>query len=126
MMSYYADTSFLVALYSSEVESARAIRWIQSFGDSLGFTPLHRHELRTAIRLKVFRGESTDIERKQAFRAIDADLEDGSLAHVAIPWTDAFREAERIADTHQEKAGVRGLDLLHLGIALALDCKFFL
>ena len=42
------------------------------------------------------------------------------MAHTAIPWTEAFREAERLSETQVEPLGVRSLDLLHVGIALAL------
>jgi predicted nucleic acid-binding protein len=125
-MAAYADTSFLVALYSPEVDAVKALTWIQRATEPLPFTPFHRHEIRTALRLRVFRGELTADQRKEAFREIESDLTDNILIHTAIPWTDAFREAETIAELHAETIGVRSLDLLHVGIALALRASHFL
>jgi hypothetical protein len=39
---------------------------------------------------------------------------------------DAFREAEDLGKTHTEALGIRGVDLLHAGIALTLGAKRFL
>jgi len=89
-MPVYADTSFLVAVYSPEADSLKALNYMQRLKEPLPFTPFHRHELRTGIRLRVFRKEITAEERKAAFREIDADLENNILVHTVIPWTDAF------------------------------------
>lgn len=125
-MPAYADTSFLVALYSPEVDAVKALTWVQRAKESLPFTPFHRHELRTALRLRVFRGDLTPAQRKEAFREIESDLRDNILTHTVVPWTAAFREAETIAESHAETIGVRSLDLLHVGIALALRATHFL
>ena len=92
----------------------------------LTFTALHRHELRHAIRLRVFRGEITAEQRKLAFQEIESDLADNILAHLPIPWTDTFRESEDLAAIHTEKLGVRSFDLLHVGLALAMKATEFL
>jgi len=98
---------------------------MRDFRDPLPFTPLHRHELRNALRLAVFRKEIDPERRNAAFADIDSDLADGILAHVPIPWTDAFREAEHLGKTHTETLGIRGVDLLHVCIALTLGAKRF-
>jgi len=125
-MPVYADTSFLVAVYSPEADSLKALNYMQRLKEPLPFTPFHRHELRTGIRLRVFRKEITAEERKAAFREIDADLENNILVHTVIPWTDAFREAENLASAHTETLGVRSFDLLHVGLATALNVTEFL
>jgi predicted nucleic acid-binding protein len=122
----YADTSFLVRLYLTQSDSQKALAFMRDFRDTLPFTPLHRHELRNAVRLAVFRKEIDTERRKAAFRDIESDLEEGILAHVPISWTNAFREAEQLGDDHTETMGVRGVDLLHLGIAQALGSTKFL
>src|SRR5262249_21949264 len=86
----------------------------------------HRHELRNAIRLSVFRGEITVEQRRAAFREIEIDLADGVLAHTGIPWTNAFREAEKLAALKTETLGVRSFDLLHVGVAISLGATEFL
>lgn len=125
-MPAYADTSFLAAAYLPEADSPKVLAWLQRARAPLPFTPLHRHELRTAIRLRVFRGDITVEQRQQAFRDIESDVEDSILVHTVIPWTDAFREAEQLAIAHGEKLGVRSVDLLHVGIAVALKSTEFL
>src|SRR6266850_6974254 len=125
-MNVYADSSFLVAVYSPQLDSLKALEWLQKATDSLPFTPLHRHELRTALRLRVFRRQISSRQRAQAFAEIENDLSAGILAHVPIPWTDSFREAERLALRHAEILGVRSIDLLHVGIAVALKARYFL
>ena len=99
---------------------------MRDFRDPLPFTPLHRHELRNALRLAVFRKEIDTERRDSAFADIGSDLADAVLAHVPIPWTDAFGEAEHLGKNHTETLGIRGVDLLHLGIALTLGAKRFL
>lgn len=125
-MPAYPDTSFLVAVYSPQPDSTKALSWMQRARDPLPFTPLHRHELRNAIRLRVFRREITVEQRKEAFREIDSDLTDNILAHTHIPWTDTFREAETLAAAHTEALGVRSFDLLHVGLAVAFGTTDFL
>jgi predicted nucleic acid-binding protein len=99
---------------------------MQHATEALPFTSLHRHELRNAVRLRVFRGEITSDQRKEAFLEIEADLADSILAHTTIPWTDAFREAEDLAAAHTETLGVRSFDLLHVGVAVTLGATQFL
>jgi predicted nucleic acid-binding protein len=126
-MKAYADSSFLVAAYwFAEADSRKAAEWLQRQTEPLAFTPLHRHEVRTAIRQKVFRGHATSEECKEAFRELDSDLQDEILCHTAIPWTDAFREAESIGAAHGQQLAIRSFDLLHIGIAKALKAERFL
>jgi predicted nucleic acid-binding protein len=122
----YADTSFLVRLYLTQSDSPKALALMRDFRDALPFTQVHRHELRNAIRLAVFRNEIDAERRKLAFQDIESDLEDGILVHAPIPWTDAFRDAEKLGAAHTEDMGVRAIDLLHAGIALRFGAKEFL
>ena len=125
-MKTYADTSFLVRLYLTQSDSEKALAFMRDFRDALPFTPLHRHELRNALRLAVFRKEINAERRKAAFLDIESDLEDGILMHVSIMWTNAFREAEQLGNDYTETMGVRGVDLLHVGLAKAFGSKEFL
>jgi len=124
-MTVYADTSFLMAAYSPEPESMRVLAWLQSARHPLAFTPLHRLEVRNAIRLRVFRGEITPDQRQQAFEEIESDLAGAVLEHIAVPWVDILREAEDLAARHAEKLGVRSMDLLHVGLAVTLRVTDF-
>lgn len=125
-MAAYADTSFLVRLYTPHPNSGVAITWMQNTSEPLPFTALQRHEVRTAIRLRVFRREITAHERAEAYRQIESDLNDKILAHTVTPWTDAFREAENLSALHVETFGTRSSDLFHVGLAVALGAAEFL
>ena len=59
-------------------------------------------------------------------RTFESDLTDGILAHVPVRWTDAFREAEQLGRAHTETLGIRGVDLLHVGIVMTLGPTRFL
>jgi predicted nucleic acid-binding protein len=122
----YADTSFLVRLYLTQTDSHKALAFMRDFREPLPFTPLHRHELRNAIRLAVFRKEIDAERRKAAFLDMESDLEEGILTHVPIAWTNAFREADEIGRAHTETLGVRAVDLLHVGVAQTLGAREFL
>ncbi len=125
-MPAYADTSFLARIYTPHADSTKALAWMQRATEALPFTPLHRHELRNAVRLRVFRGEITAEQRQETFREIESDIADNILVHTAIPWIDTFREAENLAATHTETLGVRSIDLLHVGLAITLKATEFL
>jgi predicted nucleic acid-binding protein len=125
-MPAYADTSFLARIYTPHADSTEALTWMQRAREALPFTPLHRHELRNAVRLRVFRREITVEQRKEALRQVDVDLADAILAHTTIPWTDTFREAENLAAAHTETLGVRSFDLLHVALAITLGATEFL
>jgi predicted nucleic acid-binding protein len=119
-MPAYADTSFLVRIYTPHADSLKALNWLQKARQALPFTQIHRHELRNAIRLRVFRGEISSEQRKLALAEIESDLNDDILRHTPISWTEAFRQAEDLGAAHTEELGVRSIDLLHVAVALTL------
>jgi predicted nucleic acid-binding protein len=113
----YADSSFLVSLYANQENTGRAMIWMRRNAQPLPFTELHRHEVRNAVRLAVWRNELTASERQGIFRLLDADLQEGVLVYQPVKWTNAFREADRIGGEQSESTGLRSADLLHIGIA---------
>ena len=58
-MKAYADTSFLVSLYTPDVNSSTAAAHMKRLRAALPLTPLHELELLNALELRVFRGELT-------------------------------------------------------------------
>ena len=116
----YIDTSFLVALYVPEPGSPQALKWMQRHNEAIPFTPLHRLEFRTAVRLRVFRAILDEEIMKQIFSSVENDLDSAVLAHTQIPWTDAFRNAEIVGEKLGTSVGARSFDLLYVGIARAL------
>ncbi len=125
-METYADSSFLVSLFRRDEHSAAANRYLARRAGRLPFNPLHRLEVRNAIRLGVKRGELSAEERRTALAQIDADLEEGFLVHTPVHWTEVLRRAEALSAAHTETLGTRAVDILHVAIALETGVKSFL
>ena len=92
----------------------------------LAFTWLHRLEFRNALRLRVFRGEITAVQRDASLNMMLADLASGVLATAAPPLADVMTEAERLSALHSETLGTRSLDILHVASAAVLGLSEFL
>ena len=121
----YPDTSFLIPLFIPEPQAAMAFRMAQREG-SLIFTPFHRLELRTGLRVRVFRKTLNDQELKNALRRSEDYVLEGVLLHVALNWPEILREAERLGETHLTATGARSGDLVHVASAVVLEARLFL
>jgi predicted nucleic acid-binding protein len=125
-MVTYPDTSFLVPLYVEEEQTILVEQFLAGATDSLVFTPFHRLELRTALRGRVFRQETTPSELRSALQRNNRHLLEGLLQHTPLPWNDILREAERLGEAHLTATGVRSGDLLHVASAAVLGARDFL
>ncbi len=124
-MVIYPDTSFLVSLYIDEDHSKSSEDYADTLHDPLVFTPFHRLEFRTAIRVRVFRNELTISQMTHILHQIDEDLLDGLLRHTPLSWAETLREAERLGAAHLTVTGVRSGDLLHISSAVVLGAREF-
>ena len=125
-METYADSSFLVSLCGEDTNSVAAKRYMACHTLTLPFNPLHRLEVRNALRLAVRRREFDPADRQAALVELEADVREGLLVHEAIPWTDALRRAEALSHRHTETLGTRAADILHVAIALESGARRFL
>jgi predicted nucleic acid-binding protein len=121
----YPDVSFLVPMYTPEPQSPQVQEYMANAMQGLVFTPFHRLEFRTAIRVRVFRNSLTHVDLRTAFRRCDENLADGILQHTPLVWADALREAERLGEAHLTETGVRSGDLLHVASAVVLGAREF-
>ena len=122
----YPDTSFLFSLVSKDSRTPEATAFMIRAAAPCFFTPLHRLEVRNALRNATARGEITDQERRTAFHLIDEDLREGLFVHAAVSWTDAFRRADELSEKHAARDWQRTIDLLHVAIALECGSDTFL
>ena len=100
---------------------------MQQQGVPLPFNPWHRLEVRNAIRLAVFHRLIDSHQGKTQLKQVDADLRKETLiAHVAIDWVSALREAEKLGATHNESIGCRSADLFHIAAAIEWGADHFL
>ncbi len=122
----YPDSSFLVSLHRADALHDAALAFMGKAALSLAFTPLHRVEVRNALRNAPASGAMTATDCRLAFRQIDDDLRDGLLVHIPVDWTDVFRRADELSEKHAATDGQRTIDLLHVALALECGAKTFL
>lgn len=125
-MKVYLDTSALVKLYYPEPESASLARWVSDKKQSILFSFLQELELKNTLYLKVFWGHLKMEECQQIVRTLEEDIHEGTLTRPGLNWGELFIEAFNISATHSRWLGSRSLDILHVMIALQIDCTHFL
>jgi len=121
----YADTSFLFSLYGNDVNSPQARSIGNTLEAPLAFTPLHRHELRNAFRLAVFRRVMTTELCRVVLAELESDIKIGALVGTPVAWAEVYAGAEALSAAHTATLGTRGFDVLHVAAAVALGAKDF-
>jgi len=135
-MRVYADTSFVVKLVTDEPGSEATMAEFRRLDfPPLFFLPLHALEVTNAIRHRAFHlqrstasGQRAAIarERDTALARIERWLKRGWLIEAAADCDEALLRARTLSEKHTERLGCRGLDLLHVALALELECETFL
>ena len=125
-MVVYADTSFLLSLYTFDANHECAAVTIEKMKIAIVFTSLQRHEFRNAIRLCVFRKDISVTQRDAILKCIEDDLRSGFLVDTHLGWAELFYKAETLSATHTERLGIRGMDILHIAAASVLETRDFL
>lgn len=123
-MRVYADTSFLVSLYSPDVHSARAAAQMARLRGAMLLTPLGELELSNALELRVFRKEATATEIRHAQAKFEEHARGGVFQLEALPPT-VYERARQITRRRTAILGVRTLDILHVASALLLQAERF-
>lgn len=118
-MTIYADTSFLVSLYTPDANSEPAARLMRRARLPVLLTALGELELANALQLRVFRRELDAATAKSANDLFRVDVAAGIFSIQRISIT-VFNGAMRLSRQHAANLGTRTLDLLHVASALAL------
>jgi predicted nucleic acid-binding protein len=126
VLEIYPDSSFLFSLLAKDRHTPEASRYLVRTRVPLFFTPLHRVEVRNALRNAAGRKEITDQECRAAFRLIETRLQEQLFVHAAVEWTNIFRRADELSEKHSSQGGQRTIDLLHVAIAMDFGAKIFL
>jgi predicted nucleic acid-binding protein len=118
-LKIYLDTSFLVSLYSPDLNSGTVARLLHaSKGDRL-ITPLGELEVVNALGLRVFRREVSAAQGQLSLDDFDKDLRDGVFQLRPLS-EQVFDRAHQLSRQTTARLGTRTADLLHVAAALEL------
>jgi predicted nucleic acid-binding protein len=122
-LSVYADSSFVVSLYLTDVHSPDARHRVQG-APPLILTALHRAEWAHALGQHQFRGTLTaEAARRTNSQFVSDDA--ASLWREAPLPENAFALCADLARRYGPKLGTRTLDSLHVACALELKAERF-
>jgi len=122
-LKIYADTSFLVSLYSLDANSVVAARTVKaSVGDRF-LTILVELEVINAFGLRVFRKEVTAAQAQSSLSDFEKDLRDGVFQLRGLPDT-VFERARQLSRRTTARLGTRTADILHVAAALELGVDY--
>lgn len=131
-MRYFADTSFLCALYREQDNSERADAFMAELNGEVVVSSLLLWEFRQSARFQVFRhGKDrtqgfSKAEAERMLRMLAANLKAGGLVLVTAEWPDVHDLAEQLSAKHTMSGGNRPMDILHVATAMHLNLKQFL
>lgn len=131
-MSCFPDTSFLCALYRTQVHSPLADQYMASITGSLAVSSLLLLEFRQSVRLQIRlhlndRNKGfTEVEGRQMLNDLQIDLNAGLLTTTSVDWSAVHQRAEALSTAHTLTAGHRLTDILHVATALHLGVSEFL
>ena len=131
-MSCFPDTSFLGALYRTQVNSGRADQFMAARSGTLGVSSLLLLEYRQSVRLQI-RLHLSDrskgfpqTEGQQMLNDLQIDLNAGLLTTIPVDWAAVHQRAEALSSAHTPAGGHRLADILHVATALHLGVTEFL
>ena len=122
-MATYADSSFIVCLYSPDVHSHEANRRMLQKPLVL-LTPVNRAELAHSLQRQVFRERIDAATAAAAWDAFEEDCQRGLWVVNDLP-DNAWERSIDLARRHGPALGVRTLDSLHVACAVELKARHF-
>jgi predicted nucleic acid-binding protein len=115
----YLDTSFLMSLYSPDVNSAAAAKAMRRLSGEAVVSTLAELELLNALQLRIFRKEISAGESQASWKLFEADLQSG-IYRLAQLNERIFESARRLCQQTTARLGTRTADILHVAAALEL------
>jgi predicted nucleic acid-binding protein len=120
----YLDTSFVVSLYSLDVNSAAATSLLPTVQEEILITSLVELETINALGLKEFRKQVTGLQAESSYLNFERAVHTGIFQLRALP-EPAFQRARQLSRQFTAKLGVRTADLLHVAAALEMGANRF-
>ncbi|HEY3760441.1 MAG TPA: type II toxin-antitoxin system VapC family toxin [Verrucomicrobiae bacterium] len=135
-MRTYADTSFLVKLLIEEPGTRAAMAEYHHLKrPPVFFLPLHALEVANAIRQRAFHQRHTlpssnrfaiKREHDTSLALLQKYISRRIFIEISHNMDTAIELASSLSAKHTERLGCRGFDLLHVALALELECEAFL
>lgn len=131
-MSCFPDTSFLCALYRTQMNSTRADHFMAGLNGTLGVSSLLLLEFRQSVRLQIRLHRNDRIkgfpqtEGQQMLNDLQIDLNAGLLTTIPVDWAAVHQRAESLSSAHTLASGHRLADILHVATALHFGVTEFL
>jgi len=122
-LKIYADSSFLVSLYSADTNWSTATRAMQASTGECVVSTLGELEVVNAFGLRVFRKEVSAVQAQLSVIDFEKDLRDGILQLRGLS-DSIFERARQLSRETTAKLGTRTADLLHVAAALELGADF--
>lgn len=123
-MSAYADTSFLVSLYTPDANSHEAASRMRRMPLPLVVTPFGELELANALQLRLFRRELLAAQTRAAYAAFRDDVI-ASILVIKPMSEEVYAQARQLARRWTRTLGTRTLDIIHVASAMALGAETF-
>jgi predicted nucleic acid-binding protein len=131
-MNTFPDTSFLCALYRTQVHSPQVDAFMEQRTGPLPVSTFLLLEFRQSTRFQV-RLHTDDrtkgfgkLAASQMLSDLDADLVNQVMIIEAVDWVQVHAIAEEISERHTAKNGHRLADILHVATAIYLKKDTFL
>lgn len=122
-MKVYADTSFLISLYSPDANSMAAARTMQVSSGDHYMTVFGELEVINALELRIFRKELSAAQVQASMKDFEKDVRDGVLQ--LRPLSDqVFERARQLSRQTTARLGTRTADLLQIAAAVELGVNF--
>jgi predicted nucleic acid-binding protein len=122
-LKIYADTSFLVSLYSPDANSAAASRTMQASSGDRFVSTLGELEVVNAVGLRVFRKEVSAAQAQSSLKDFEEDLRAG-VFQLRPVLEEVFERARQLSRQTTPRLGTRTADLLHVATALELSAEY--
>ena len=119
-MKAYLDTSFLISLYTVDVNSPAAIHIMEGSKAIHIVSTLGELEAINALELRVFRKEITVGQSRVAAQRLEKAIGDG-VFHLQPLTEQAFEKATQLSRRYTARLGTRAADVLHVAAALDLQ-----
>jgi predicted nucleic acid-binding protein len=124
-MASYFDSGILAKLYCLEPNSPQAIALVRAEQAPVPLTMWQELEVKTALRLKAFRGEISDGQLDQSISDFETDIAAGLFDREKLDEQKLFATSERLSAQHARQTGCRTLDIVHVAAALVLGIREF-